>query len=179
MAAAIAFSAACASAASATATLTPASAQFGAYQIGSSSAPKDYTFTVTAGDPFHVDIQITNPDWSQTNNCPTPTMGMSTTQSCTIKVTFKPIAYGSRGGLLSTGTHITAPGPPIGDNRGPTAEAFGTGMFPGGATTLPNAPAVGTPVAPSTPAAKKKCKRKRHHKASSAKRKCKKKKTRK
>lgn len=172
IAVAIAFSAISASAASATATLTPASAEFGTYPLGVSSPPKDYKLTVTAGDPFHVTIEITNPDWSQTNNCPAM-MGVSMGQSCTISVTFKPIAFGPRGGLISTGSHVAAP---PNSNKGPVAEAFGTGLRPADAVVAPTPPASthGSPVSK----AKKKCKKRKIGKASAAK-KCKKKKTRK
>lgn len=68
-------------------TLTPASANFPATQVGKSSGP--ITFTLTAGlEPLATIVAITpSPTFSQKNNCPgTLILG----QSCTINAFFSP-----------------------------------------------------------------------------------------
>jgi hypothetical protein len=146
--------------------LSPSSWNFGTLAIGSTSAPKTFTLTVTCvpSDDGTIPCQFPqylNPVISTTGDfavpsedCPSmmaagpPGFGLPYSQSCTINATFGPTAGGTRPGSLQTG--------------GPTAML--TGFAP-----LPPAPAGPTPT---TAAPKKKCKK--HRSASAAKKRCKK-----
>jgi hypothetical protein len=137
VAAALVLGAFSAPSAGARATLTPASNNFGSLPLGATSGPMSYTLTVTCNaempgcppDPFHPDpvVGANTPDWAVTHNCPDGMPGADATgTSCTINVTFSPIATGPRGATLDSGIYLTPnpePAPP-----GPTAQAFGYGI---------------------------------------------------
>ncbi|MFZ0732891.1 MAG: choice-of-anchor D domain-containing protein [Candidatus Sulfotelmatobacter sp.] len=78
-------------------TYTPTSLNFGTEKVGSSSAPQTITFTNHAGSALMIKSVTTtgvdNLDFIQTNTCGTSLAKLS---SCTITVTFKPLATGSR-----------------------------------------------------------------------------------
>lgn len=83
-----------------TASLSPRSLSFGTVLINSSSTPQTITLTntgqstLTFSGSSAIAITGTNPgDYSQTNNCGT---SVASNASCTITVTFKPQANGSR-----------------------------------------------------------------------------------
>ena len=189
-AALLALGAVSAPSAGARATLTPASQNFGSVPLGGSSGPMSYTLTVTCNaeepgcppDPVHPDPVVgpNTPDWSVSHNCPMLMPGNSAMgTSCTVDITFTPIAPGSRGALLSSGAYLT-PEPPELELPGPSAEAFGFGVcspstcFPGalpGGGPSSNQSNLSLPNATSD--SKKKCKKK---KTKAARKKCKKKK---
>jgi hypothetical protein len=83
-----------------TASLSPRTLSFGSVAVGSSSTPQTITLTntgqstLTLSGSSAIAITGTNPgDYSQTNTCGT---SVASNASCTITVTFKPKASGSR-----------------------------------------------------------------------------------
>ena len=79
-------------------TLAPASLIFTAQQVGTSSAAQAVTLTNPGTLTLNVGtIQITG-DFAQTNNCPP---SLTANSSCTIKISFKPTASGTRSGTLA------------------------------------------------------------------------------
>ena len=93
------------------ATFSPTSLSFGNQTVGVSSSPQTTTLTNTGNLPLTItSIQITGADsgdFGQTNNCPS---SLQPNNSCTISVTFTPIATGSRSAAVSVTDN--APGSP-------------------------------------------------------------------
>ncbi|TMC29292.1 MAG: choice-of-anchor D domain-containing protein, partial [Chloroflexi bacterium] len=81
-------------------TLTPASLAFGSLAIGSTSAPQTSTLQNTGTAPLTVSgiaLTGTNPgDFTQANDCPA---SLAVSATCTITVSFKPTATGSRSAI--------------------------------------------------------------------------------
>jgi hypothetical protein len=77
--------------------LSPKSLTFATQKVGTTSPPQSITLTDNGGGTLNISsitITGTNPaDFAQTNNCPP---SLPTTGTCTITVTFKPTATGSR-----------------------------------------------------------------------------------
>ena len=77
--------------------LSPASLSFGSQSVGASSAPQTTTLSNTGTAPLSISsiaITGTNPgDFSATNTCPS---SLAANSSCTISVTFTPVAGGTR-----------------------------------------------------------------------------------
>lgn len=78
-------------------TYTPTSLSFGTVAVGQSSAPQTITFSNHSGSALTIKSVTTtgvnNADFIQTNTCGSSLAKLS---SCTITVTFKPLATGSR-----------------------------------------------------------------------------------
>jgi hypothetical protein len=162
--------------ASATVSVEAPAIDFGSVPVGSASAPKPVGLTSScmlpagglcpgfATDAYYVHVSATG-DFAATDNCPNPlgpTLNILSL-GCTINVTFTPSGAGPRTGTLNTGTtDITGlvPGPTVA-----LAGAGATGSTGGPRSDSPN-------VAP-----RKKCKKKRKHRAAQTakKKKCKKK----
>jgi phospholipase C len=102
------------------ATLTPGSLAFGNQTVGTVSATQLVTLTNTGTTNLTITrIAATNP-FAQKNNCKT---GLSVGASCTIQITFAPIAAGPFSGSVK-----------ITDNASPSPQVInltGTGMPPG------------------------------------------------
>jgi hypothetical protein len=81
-------------------TLTPASLNFGPTKVGTKSQPKTATFSNVGTTNVTISsiVLIQSGDFAQTNNCPS-TLGPGL--SCTINVTFTPLAIGNRHGRLN------------------------------------------------------------------------------
>jgi parallel beta-helix repeat protein len=108
-------------------TVTPSALNFGSVAVGATSAAQ----TVTVSNPTAAVSSIsTSGDYAQTNNCGS---SLAANGSCTVNVTFKPTAAGSRSGTLTvnaggvtntvalSGTG-TAPGPVL--NANPASLTF-------------------------------------------------------
>lgn len=99
------------------ATLSPSSANFGSQQVNTVSAPRSFVLTAQVTDVLLPLTISTTGDFSQTNTCPSQ-LGFLLTSSCTINVTFRPTAIGTRSGVLSSTTLLVG---------GPTASLTGVG----------------------------------------------------
>jgi uncharacterized repeat protein (TIGR01451 family) len=75
----------------------PSSLSFSPQGVGSSSQPRTITLSGSGG-PVVTAVSASG-DFSETNNCPTTALVGSAT--CTVSVTFKPTAQGSRNGALT------------------------------------------------------------------------------
>jgi hypothetical protein len=86
-------------------TLTPATLSFGTISVGKSSQPQPATLQNTGTSSVTVNSilvsGIDNKDFTQRNNCPGTLVAGA---SCTINVTFTPIAIGNRNASLSVNT---------------------------------------------------------------------------
>ncbi len=103
--------------AGASVTLTPASADFGSLNVGTTSVPQAFTLTNTCDAPSGINPNMcisvnavssavsTTGDFGQTNDCPATlfTFNYPSSTSCTINVTFAPTTAGSLAGTLSAG----------------------------------------------------------------------------
>jgi hypothetical protein len=100
----------------ASATLSPATLDFGAQLVGTSSSAQSFTITATQGC-VSVGAISTTGDFSQTNNCSSV---LATGASCSAQVTFTPAATGLRSGTLTVPT----------GNTTLTSSLSGTGVAP-------------------------------------------------
>jgi hypothetical protein len=91
------------------AAVTPTSLKFGSVTVGRTSAPLNATLTNKGAAAFSVNsigITGTYASWfAQTNNCPAI---LPAGASCTISVTFKPLATASKSAKLSVATSATS-----------------------------------------------------------------------
>ncbi len=90
------------------ASLTPASLVFTSKAVGTSSSPQNVTLTNTGTASLSISSFKTSGDFSQTHTCGS---SLSAGASCTISVTFKPTASGTRTGTLT-----------VNDNASPTTQ---------------------------------------------------------
>src|SRR5206468_3251748 len=118
--------------ANAAVTLSPTSLSFGNQLVGTTSAARTVTLNNGANSVLSITSIATSGDFSQTNNCGSSLPKQS---SCTISVTFRPTAGGSRTGTLTvtdsannspqtaslSGTGTTAPAVSL----SPTSLSFG------------------------------------------------------
>jgi RHS repeat-associated protein len=103
-----------------TISVAPGSVAFGSVLIGQSSSAQVVTITNTGTAPLvYTNIQAFG-DFSQTNNCPLPTLPVGA--SCSVNVTFTPTAAGNRVGNLLIASNATN-----GDQNVPLS---GTGAAP-------------------------------------------------
>jgi hypothetical protein len=123
------------------------------------SAPRSFVLTAQVTDVLLPLTISTTGDFSQTNSCPSQ-LGFLLTSSCTINVTFRPTAIGTRSGVLSSTTLLVG---------GPTASLTGVG-------TQPAAGSGGKAAGKKCKKAKRKGKKKGKKRAAAAKKKKKKKK---
>src|ERR1700733_13671030 len=98
----------------------PASLSFAGTDVGSSSAAQAVTVTNSGTSAASVSGVSVTGDFSQTNNC----SSVATGSSCTVNVTFKPTASGTRTGTLTVTSNA--------NNRPATVSLTGSGI---GATT--------------------------------------------
>ena len=78
--------------------LTPASLTFAAQAVGTTSPAKPATLKNTGSGPLSITSIATAGDFAQTNNCGSK---VNPGASCTLNVTFKPTATGTRSGALT------------------------------------------------------------------------------
>ncbi|UWZ84576.1 choice-of-anchor D domain-containing protein [Occallatibacter riparius] len=85
--------------------LSPTSLTFASQNVGTSSAPQTITLSNVGTGPLYISsiaIAGTNPgDFSSTNTCPSGTNSLDVNASCTISVTYSPLAGGSRTASLT------------------------------------------------------------------------------
>ena len=86
-------------------TVTPTSLSFGDVMVGKTSAAQSVTITNTGTQTLTFSKFQTSGDYSQTNTCTTNTLNVG--QSCTVSVTFSPVASGARNGSLSISDDAT------------------------------------------------------------------------
>jgi hypothetical protein len=79
------------------ATLSPAALDFGGVSVGASTSPQSLTFAATQGCVAKPAITVSG-DYHETDNC---TSVLGTGASCSIQVTFSPVASGTRTGSLA------------------------------------------------------------------------------
>ncbi len=77
--------------------LSPISLSFATRRVGTTSSTKNVTLSNTGNATLSVTRIVASGDFSQTNNC----ASVSTAKSCTIKVSFKPTAKGTRTGTIA------------------------------------------------------------------------------
>ncbi|MFL6121172.1 choice-of-anchor D domain-containing protein [Actinophytocola sp.] len=98
--------------------VSPTALSFGSVATGASSSPQAVTVTNSGSAAAPVGSVATSGDFSQTNNCGS---SIAAGSSCTVTVTFRPTASGSRTGDLT----VTAAGVTT------TVPLSGTGVAPG------------------------------------------------
>ena len=103
-----------------TATLNPTGLTFAGTNVGSASAAQNVALKNNGPGALTVSTISVSGDYAQTNNCATLASGAS----CTISVTFKPTATGTRSGTLTVTDNAT--------NSPQTASLSGTGTSSGG-----------------------------------------------
>jgi len=117
--------------------LAPASLNFPAQNVGTTSSPLLVTLTNTGVSPLTISSIVTSVNYTQTNTCPSPSATLAPQANCSISVTFAPTVAGSDPGTLT-----------ITDNAGdspqsvPLAATFTTPqqpVSPGTSTTFTNA----------------------------------------
>jgi hypothetical protein len=124
--------------------LASSSLAFSAQGVGTSSHAQTVTLTNTSSVSETISSITASGDFSQTSTCPTT---LSPGADCTISVTFKPAATGTRTGTLSIS------GDPAGSPR--TVALSGTGLVstggPGAPVHQPSPPAAGAERTSSAP----------------------------
>jgi len=90
-----------------TATVTPTVLTFPAQFVGSSSSPMSMTVANTGSTALQISSITITGDFSQTSTCRTSS-GIAAGQSCTISVTFSPVALGTRTGQLTITSNSTS-----------------------------------------------------------------------
>ncbi len=80
-------------------TVAPTSLSFGNVTVGDVSAAQSVTITNTGTQTLTFSNFTANGDYAQTNTCTSNTLNVG--QSCTVSVTFSPVASGARNGSLS------------------------------------------------------------------------------
>jgi hypothetical protein len=115
---------------------SPGSLTFSAQIMQTSSAAQAVTLTNTGNATMNVGtIQITG-DYAQTNNCPTT---LTANSSCSINVTFTPIASGTRSGALTVTDNVQ--GSPQVVNLTGTGSDFSLASSPSSNTVKPGSAA--------------------------------------
>ena len=85
----------------ATLTLSATSLTFGSQPIGTTSAPQNITVTNSGSVQFLISKMTFSGDFSVANLCPVSPLTLTPGSSCTLSVTFKPTASGTRTGSIS------------------------------------------------------------------------------
>jgi parallel beta-helix repeat protein len=114
------------------ASFSPASLNFGAQVVGTTSAVQTSTLSNTGTDVMIISGIMSAGDYAQTNNCGTT---LAVGASCSISVTFTPTAIGSRPGAITVNDN--APGNPhsvslTGTGAAPVASLSPTSLAFGG-----------------------------------------------
>jgi hypothetical protein len=103
--------------------LSPTSLTFASQPVGTSSTPQSFTLTNTGTSTLTITSIAINGDFSQTNTCGS---SVGAGGSCSVSVTFKPSASGSRTGAVT-----------VTDNASPATQTVGlSGTGAGPAVTL-------------------------------------------
>ena len=84
-----------------TMTFSSSSLNFGLEQIGVTSASQTVTVTNVSSHPATISSITYSGDYSESNNCPISPNTLNPTQNCTITVSFKPTAAGTRKGAVT------------------------------------------------------------------------------
>jgi hypothetical protein len=92
-----------------TATFSPQSLNFGSRLVGTPSTPQTVTLTNTGPGPLSFSLGLVG-DFSQTNNCGAL---LAVSASCTINLTFTPIARGTRTGTLTVTGNFSGTPPSV------------------------------------------------------------------
>ncbi len=103
-----------------TASLGPTSLTFGSTNVGSASAARNVTLSNTGPSTLSISSVAISGDYAQTNNCGS---SLASGSSCVISVTFKPMASGTRTGILTVTDNAT--------NSPQTVSLTGTGVVAG------------------------------------------------
>lgn len=82
-------------------TFSSAGLNFGLLQIGLTSASQTVTVTNVSSQPRIISSITRTGDYSQTNTCPIAPFPLNSGQNCTITITFKPAAAGTRQGAVT------------------------------------------------------------------------------
>jgi hypothetical protein len=107
-----------------TASLSPSSLTFASQTVGTTSPAQPVTLTNNGPGSLTITSIATSGDYAQSNNCGS---SLAATASCTINVTFKPTATGTRTGTLTVADNAT--------NSPQTTSLTGTGTSAGGGCT--------------------------------------------
>jgi hypothetical protein len=100
------------------ASLTPASFDFGAEPVNTTTTPQTFTYTNTGDLPLTISGVAAAPDFSQTNTCP---VTLAVGASCTISVTFAPRAVGTQTVSLTVSANVNSSANLTGNGVMPTA----------------------------------------------------------
>jgi len=84
-----------------TMTFSPSSLNFGLLQTGLTSTPQTVTVTNVSTHSATVSSIASSGDYSESNTCPIAPATLPAGQNCTITVTFKPSAAGTRNGAVT------------------------------------------------------------------------------
>lgn len=84
-----------------TMTFSPSSLNFGLLQIGLSSPSQTVTVTNVSNHSATIASIVSSGDYSQSNTCPIRPNALTPGQNCTITVTFRPTAPGTRTGAVT------------------------------------------------------------------------------
>ncbi len=90
-------------------TIVPTSLSFTSQSVGTVSLPQTVTITNTGNEPLTIS-QIstgTTGDFTQTNTCGAVNNTLAVNQSCTVSVSFSPVASGTRSGSLTISDNAT------------------------------------------------------------------------
>jgi hypothetical protein len=87
--------------------ISPASLEFGDQRVGTTSAAQAVTVTNTGGGPATIFSISTSAEFAQTGNCPLAPATLAVAASCSINVTFRPSARGTRTGSLTLTDNAT------------------------------------------------------------------------
>jgi hypothetical protein len=90
----------------ATLAASPSSLTFAALAVGGTSAAQNVTISNTGNAAATVSAVAVSGDFAQTNTCGT---SIAASGSCTVSVTFKPTANGSRTGAITVSSNATNP----------------------------------------------------------------------
>jgi hypothetical protein len=91
--------------------LSPYSVTMGDVQVGTKAAPLPVTILNTGTNVVHIPGVAVTGNFSQTNDCPTPPMGLAHNETCTIQVFFEPKEMGAASGTLTITDDV--PGGPL------------------------------------------------------------------
>jgi hypothetical protein len=84
-----------------TMTFSSSSLNFGLLEIGLTSAPQTVIVTNRSSHPATISSITRSGDYSETNTCPITPNALNSGQNCTITITFKPTAAGTRKGAVT------------------------------------------------------------------------------
>ncbi|HLW52249.1 MAG TPA: choice-of-anchor D domain-containing protein [Candidatus Angelobacter sp.] len=119
----------------------PSSLSFPGQQLNSTSAGQTVFFFNAGNTVINLTGFVVTGDFSQTNNCPA---SLAANASCSVTVTFTPVADGARSGTLTAQGNFTG--------GSPSMSLSGTGINPAGSLSPASLTFVGQLVGTSSPA---------------------------